>query len=56
MISLMQKQRYHTYGIGVKNQLTKSFRLSEDFSLSPYAALNLEYGRAGKQIRENQEK
>ncbi|WP_147385787.1 autotransporter outer membrane beta-barrel domain-containing protein, partial [Fusobacterium sp. HMSC065F01] len=39
------KARYYTYGIGVKNQLTKSFRLSEDFSLSPYVALNLEYGR-----------
>jgi len=45
------KARYYTYGVGVKNQLTKSFRLSEDFSLSPYIALNLEYGRVGK-IRE----
>ncbi|BEO90561.1 autotransporter-associated N-terminal domain-containing protein [Fusobacterium nucleatum] len=45
------KARYYTYGIGVKNQLTKSFRLSEDFSLSPYVALNLEYGRVSK-IRE----
>lgn len=42
------KARYYTYGIGVKNQLTKSFRLSEDFTLSPYAALNLEYGRMTK--------
>ena len=45
------KAKYHIYGIGVKNQLTKSFRLSEDFSLSPYVALNLEYGRVSK-IRE----
>mgnify|MGYP000092077329 CR=1 FL=1 len=45
------KARYWTYGIGVKNELGKSFRLSEDFSLRPYAALNLEYGRVGK-IRE----
>ncbi|MEJ6456692.1 autotransporter-associated N-terminal domain-containing protein [Fusobacterium nucleatum] len=45
------KAKYYTYGLGVKNQLTKSFRLSEDFSLSPYVALNLEYGRIAK-IRE----
>ena len=40
------KAKYHIYGIGVKNQLAKSIRLSEDFSLRPYAALDLEYGRA----------
>ena len=42
------KSKYYTYGLGVKNQVTKSFRLSEDFTLSPYAALNLEYGRMTK--------
>ena len=49
------KARYYTYGIGVKNQLTKSFRLSEDFSLSPYVALNLEYGRVSKIKEKNGE-
>ncbi|WP_338994158.1 autotransporter-associated N-terminal domain-containing protein [Fusobacterium animalis] len=49
------KARYYTYGIGVKNQLTKSFKLSEDFSLSPYVALNLEYGRVSKIKEKNGE-
>ncbi|QYR67557.1 autotransporter-associated N-terminal domain-containing protein [Fusobacterium animalis] len=42
------KSRYYTYGIGVKNEIGKEFRLSEGFSLRPYAALNLEYGRTSK--------
>ena len=42
------KAKYHIYGIGVKNQLAKSIRLSEDFSLRSYAALDLEYGRVSK--------
>ena len=45
------KGRYHTYGVGVKNEISKEFRLSEDFSFKPYAALGLEYGRVSK-IRE----
>ena len=45
------KGRYHTYGLGVKNEISKEFRLSEDFSVRPYAALGLEYGRVSK-IRE----
>ena len=45
------KAKYHIYGIGVKNEIGKNFRLSEDFSLRPYAALKLEYGRVSK-IRE----
>ena len=45
------KSRYYNYGIGIKNEIGKEFRLSEDFSLRPYAALNLEYGRTTK-IRE----
>ena len=45
------KAKYHIYGIGVKNQLTKSFRISEDLSISPYISLELEYGRVSK-IRE----
>ena len=45
------KGRYHTYGAAVKNEISKKFRLSEDFSLRPYASLKLEYGRVSK-IRE----
>ena len=42
------KGRYHTYGLGLKNEISKEFRLSEDFTLKPYAALGLEYGRVSK--------
>ena len=45
------KGRYHTYGVGLKNQLSSEFRLSEGFSIKPYVALGLEYGRVSK-IRE----
>ena len=45
------KSKYYTYGIGVKNEIGKEFRLSESFTLRPYAALKLEYGRLSK-IRE----
>ena len=45
------KAKYHVYGIGVKNELSKEFRLSEDFSARAYGALKLEYGRVSK-IRE----
>ncbi len=30
------KARYYTYGIGIKNELGKEFRLSESFTLRPY--------------------
>ncbi|WP_195339911.1 autotransporter-associated N-terminal domain-containing protein [Fusobacterium sp. 1001295B_180824_G3] len=42
------KSKYYTYGIGVKNEIGKEFRLSEDFSLRPYGALKFEYGRLSK--------
>ena len=45
------KSKYYTYGIGVKNEIGKEFRLSEGFSVRPYVALKLEYGRTSK-IRE----
>ena len=45
------KSRYYNYGVGIKNEVGKEFRLSESFSLRPYAALGLEYGRVSK-IRE----
>ena len=45
------KSKYNIYGIGVKNELNKEFRLSEDFSVRTYGSLKLEYGRISK-IRE----
>ena len=45
------KSKYYTYGIGIKNEIGKEFRLSEGFSIRPYAALKVEYGRVSK-IRE----
>ena len=42
------KGRYRSYGIGIKNEIGKEFRLSESFTLRPYAALGLEYGRMTK--------
>ncbi|WP_324279220.1 autotransporter-associated N-terminal domain-containing protein [Fusobacterium polymorphum] len=45
------KSRYYNYGISIKNEIGKEFRLSESFTLRPYAALDLEYGRISK-IRE----
>ena len=45
------KAKYYNYGISIKNEIGKEFRLSESFTLRPYAALDLEYGRISK-IRE----
>ena len=45
------KGKYHTYGLGLKNELSSEFRLSEGFSIKPYVAIGLEYGRVSK-IRE----
>ena len=42
------KSRYNTYGVGLKNEISKEFRLTEGFSVKPYAALNVEYGRVSK--------
>ena len=42
------KGKYHTYGLGIKNELGKEFRLNESFTFRPYAALGLEYGRVSK--------
>ncbi|ATV68497.1 autotransporter-associated N-terminal domain-containing protein [Fusobacterium pseudoperiodonticum] len=42
------KGRYHTYGLGIKNEISKEFRLSESFTFKTYAALGLEYGRVSK--------
>ena len=45
------KSKYNTYGIGIKNEVGKEFRLSEGLSVRPYGALKVEYGRVSK-IRE----
>ena len=42
------KSKYQTYGLGLKNKISKEFRLSESFTFKPYAALGLEYGRVSK--------
>ena len=45
------KGKYHTYGLALKNELSSEFRLSEGFSIKPYVAIGLEYGRVSK-VRE----
>ena len=42
------KSKYNTYGVGVKNEVGKEFRLSEGLSVRPYGALRVEYGRMSK--------
>ena len=46
------KSNYYSYGAGIKNEISGNFRLSEDFSLKPYASIKTEYGRMSK-IKEN---
>ena len=40
--------RYNTYGVALKNELRKDFRLTENISLRPYGAIKLEYMKLGK--------
>ena len=42
------KSKYNTYGVGIKNKISKEFRLTEGFSVKSYGALNVEYGRISK--------
>ena len=42
------KSKYYTYGIGVRNEVGKEFRLSEGLSVKPYGAVRVEYGRMSK--------
>ena len=42
------KSKYNTYGIGIKNEVGKEFRLSEGLSVRPYGAVKVEYGRVSK--------
>ena len=39
------KSTYYTYGVALKNELSKEFRTSERTSIKPYGNLKLEYGR-----------
>ena len=36
---------YYTYGTSIKNELSKSLRISNGWTFKPYALLDLEYGR-----------
>ncbi|WP_026339076.1 autotransporter-associated N-terminal domain-containing protein [Fusobacterium russii] len=42
------RSRYWSYGLALKNELSKTFRLSEDFSLRGYGSIKAEYGRFQK--------
>ena len=42
------KAKYYTYAAGLKNELSKEIRLSEDFSFKPYAQARVEYGKISK--------
>ncbi len=42
------KSNYWSYGVVLKNELSKSFRLSEDFTLRGYGSIKAEYGRFQK--------
>ncbi|XTB47088.1 autotransporter outer membrane beta-barrel domain-containing protein [Fusobacterium vincentii] len=48
--------RYNTYGVAMKNELGKEFRLTETISLRPYGAINLEYMKVGKVKEKSGEK
>lgn len=39
------KSDYTVYGAAVKNEISKTFRTGEKFSVRPYGSLKLEYGR-----------
>ena len=41
------KSTYNSYGVAVKNEISKEFRTSERTSIRPYGSLKLEYGRFG---------
>ena len=43
--------RYNTYGVAMKNELGKEFRLTETLSLRPYGVIKVEYMKVGK-VRE----
>jgi len=45
------KGRYNTYGVALKNEIGKDFRLTERISIKPYTAIKVEYGKIGK-VRE----
>ncbi|MBQ3437712.1 MAG: hypothetical protein IJG31_04295 [Fusobacterium sp.] len=49
------KAKYWTYGVAVKNELSKDFRLTENFNFKTFGALKAEYGRFQKIKEKNGE-
>jgi len=39
------ESNYNSYGVAIKNEIGKDFRIGERFSIIPYGSLKLEYGR-----------
>ena len=39
---------YFSYGLGIRNELGKEFRTGERFSIRPYGAIKVEYGKFNK--------
>ena len=46
------KAKYYTYGVGLKNEISKEIRTTERTSIRPYGAVDIEYGRFSD-IKEN---
>ncbi|RRD38863.1 autotransporter-associated N-terminal domain-containing protein [Leptotrichia sp. OH3620_COT-345] len=49
------KSTYNTYGLALKNEISKEFRTGEKFSIKPYGNLKLEYGKFGAVKEKNGE-
>ena len=39
------KSKYYTYGVGLKNEISKEIRTTERTSIRPYGAVDIEYGK-----------
>ena len=42
------KSDYTSYGVAMKNEISKEFRTSERTSIKPYGSIKFEYGKTGK--------
>jgi len=42
------KSDYTSYGVAMKNEISKEFRTSERTSIRPYGSIKFEYGKTGK--------
>ena len=42
------KSDYTSYGVAMKNEISKEFRTSEKTSIRPYGSIKFEYGKTGK--------